>query len=406
MPALNDVSIDQKQTIVSGVEALFNESVKASDKAKEEQRKLTEQLNALKTKKEQLDLRLTQKTNDLKEEKNKATNLALKHAQEINVRQKAIDAEKVKVQERETEIAGLNTAIQLGRKTLDELKESSKNTLKADRAKLMDRIALARKQHEEGIQQKEDQIKQLKQEHANEVKKHAEKVDALKRDLAQERKMVAIAKNALKQAQSNYVKADKAHKESEENLRRMSNKNKDEIDAHNKTKAELKAITARARAAAENVIKVSKEKDNVKQELAQEKANHQKTKDALNGKIMGLENKIKTERDDHEKKQADWSKRMSELRKKSASEATQRATNVREKKEKEIRVLKQAHDQRLKGKEEELKETKKKLYECETKKPRKPPPLPPSVQPMMEPAPSYLFAKPVRRNKNYNNLRY
>ena len=97
---------------------------------------------------------------------------------------------------------------------------------------------------------------------------------------------------------------------------------------------------------------------------------------------------------------------MKALRKKMEKENSSRATSVREKKDKEIRVLKQAQEQRLKKKEEEIKEAKKKLYECETKKPKGPPPLPPSVKPMMEAAPSYLFAKPVRRNKNYNNLRY
>ena len=62
-----------------------------------------------------------------------------------------------------------------------------------------------------------------------------------------------------------------------------------------KVKEELKAVTARAQAAAANVLKLSREKDRVKQELAQEKANHQKTKDTLNGRIMGLESKIKQE---------------------------------------------------------------------------------------------------------------
>lgn len=406
MPALNDVSVDKKEQIVSSVNALFEESVKASEKAKQEQAKLSEQLNELKTKKENVELKLQQASNDLKSAKEDAAKTALKHAQEIDLKQKAIDAQKAKVQERETEISGLNTALQLSKKTLDELNESSKNALKAARDKLQERIELARKQHEESIKQKEEQIKKLKQEHEDEMKTHASKVDALKKDIEQQRKMVAIAKSALKEAESNYVKADKAHKESEEKLKTLSDKNKEEIDAHNKTKAELKAVTERAQAAAENVLKVSGEKDKVKQELAQEKANYQKTKDALNGKIMGLENKLKEEREDHAKKQADWSKRMAELRKKAASEATQRAKNVREKKEVEIYNLKQAHENRLKNKEEELKEANRKLHECETKKPRKPPPLPSSIQPMMEAPPSYLFSKPVRRNKKYSNLRY
>ena len=54
MPALNDIpSADKKEQILSSVNALFEESVRDHQKAKETQRKLNDELNTLKTKKEQ-----------------------------------------------------------------------------------------------------------------------------------------------------------------------------------------------------------------------------------------------------------------------------------------------------------------------------------------------------------------
>ena len=83
--------------------ALFEESGKASEKAKEDQRKLQEQLNALQTKKEQLDLKLQQEANALKDAKEERVKLELKHAKEIEGKRKS-RCSKVKVQERRVKL--------------------------------------------------------------------------------------------------------------------------------------------------------------------------------------------------------------------------------------------------------------------------------------------------------------
>jgi len=401
MPALNDVSIDKKEQILSGVNSLFEESVKASEKAKQEQQKLKEDLNKLETKKAEIDLKLTQTANDLKQAKEDEGKLKLKHAQELDAKQQAIDAEKTKLRASETKIDALNNNIKLQKKAIADQKKASDDKLLSTTTKLMDRMALATEQHKKGIQQKEDQIKQLKQDHVNEVSKHTAKVEALKKDLQGVREEVKIHKKRHEDAANEIKKLKSIEDNLNSQLKRSKDKRIGVQQERDGLKSKLKAKTEEAQRAAQDYVKASGEKDQIKQQLKQAKVDHQKEKALLEGKIMGLENKIKEERDKLTQKQADWSKRMAALRKTHESKDAKEIANLKQGRQFLI-------DQEKKAREE-LKEAERKLRACKAGRPtRLPPPLPgsSSYQPMMEPAPSYLFAKPVRQNKNYNNLRY
>ena len=106
------------------------------------------------------------------------------------------------------------------------------------------------------------------------------------------RKEVQIHKKRHEDAANEIKKLKSIEDNLNAQLQRSKNKRLDVQQERDKVKEELKAVTARARAAAENVIKYLVKKIMSNRNWLRKKQITRKTKDALNGKIMGLRVKL------------------------------------------------------------------------------------------------------------------